>query len=94
MYKIDQNSIPSVSEISSTNFEIYPNPTSGTIYINSDTVDEFKFQITDINGKEIFNTIIQSQFQYSFPKEVSNGIYILRLTSGSENITKKINLNR
>ena len=80
---------------SSENLKIYPNPSQGKIYLNHQ-----KFPNNRIILAEIFNAL----GQVVFSKEINNntidlsklkdGIYYIKLNFDSNNITKKIILNK
>ena len=73
---------------------VYPNPTSGvlTIELNRPAVNDAKFTITDMLGKEMFGSVIQAQTtewqldMSSYP----NGIYLLTLSGESVMHTVKV----
>ena len=79
----------SVSENSLENFQVYPNPNNGnTLFFN--TNKEVKVAVYSILGKLIKNqtvTIIKKNIDIS---SLSNGIYLLKITSENKSITKKL----
>jgi hypothetical protein len=89
--------INSTNEILSENtFNIYPNPSNGIVYINSqiNPNKNVSIYIIDLLGHEI-----QRFENNSFPfelnlNELPNGSYLLKFESGSSSITKKLFLSK
>tara|TARA_B110000208_G_scaffold191067_1_gene256717 strand:+ start:6585 stop:8714 length:2130 start_codon:yes stop_codon:yes gene_type:complete len=79
----------SVSENSLESFQVYPNPNNGnTLFFN--TTKEVQVAVYSILGKLIKNetvTIIKKNIDIS---SLSNGIYLLKITSENKSITKKL----
>lgn len=77
-----------------TNFKVYPNPSSGEIYVNIDFPERKNgtVEIYDINGKKIFNYQIKQQtaegLNIDFSK-LPKGMYIAILRAGNEINTQK-----
>ena len=61
-------------------FIIFPNPSSGKIYLEN-LFNEFRIQIFDILGKEIFNSTIESKNFVIDLTGKENGIYFGRMIS-------------
>jgi sugar lactone lactonase YvrE len=80
-----------LDEVSETPiFNIYPNPTSGKLNIESSLSQEHNLCIFDVCGKEILNHIV---FQKSTTLELSNlfrGIYMIQITNDDIIFRKKI----
>lgn len=65
-----------------TNFYIYPNPTNQNISIHFPTVDEFKIQLNDIQGRILKTEKIQLNtllYQFTFPDNLERGTYFLSI---------------
>ena len=92
IYMIPLNPVPGIFEINSKDFNIYPNPTTGTFHIRMDSFNEYNCQIMDINGREIYHTVINNEFEYTFPENVSAGIYIVRLANQESVMYGRISL--
>ncbi len=83
-----------VEEELATQFAVYPNPAKGEVYINASTAlqGNLSFQIFDLGGRQLSN---QSTNGMALPArfDISNlspGIYLTRLQSGSASVTKKL----
>lgn len=71
-----------ISALSTSNFDedkikIYPNPTSGILNIQTDTISEFTIEIFDLIGKKI------GQFKNQNQLDISNynaGMYLIKIT--------------
>jgi hypothetical protein len=77
--------ITEVEEKESVDPIIYPNPTSGMIYI-SNVKERYEFQIFDLTGKLLLTGKETEIDLSSFP----DGLYFLKITTNSEVITKKV----
>ncbi len=74
-----------VPEKENTSFiEVYPNPASELIKFKSDLPGQLIVRISSINGKEIFNTEINSadNLNVSF---LTQGLYLMRITDVKTN---------
>ena len=67
-------------------FNVYPNPNNGefTISFNAN-VGNVKMEILDIQGRVVYS-VLESNVQIGFTKqvsmnEISNGVYMIRVTS-------------
>mgnify|MGYP005691726255 CR=1 FL=1 len=64
---------------------LYPNPVNDILYVNSN-IDDLYITLYDLNGRELHKTI-----QKEIPmKNLSSGIYIVKMESKSQNIYKRI----
>jgi hypothetical protein len=73
-----------------TNVSIYPNPTSGVVHIQSELPIAFATVYNSI-GKKIQVSLIDNKLDLS---QLSNGVYIVRLSINSHIITKRIILSK
>ena len=80
-----------IDELSSTDFNVYPNPTMGEITIKGDFGTELvTYSVLDLNGKVIASSsntqILNNEITVDL-SDAMNGIYILKLTTAtSENL--------
>ena len=82
----------SVNELSSDNaqIKIYPNPVKDILYIKLDKSELVNVQLMDIQGKQIlYKTETSKQIELNVAN-LKSGIYFLKLSSNSAQITKKI----
>lgn len=81
--------ILSVEGFETTNFSVYPNPTStGFINITSASNEQINVAVYDILGKQVKNEVVSNN-----TLNVSNlntGIYILKITQNDATATKKL----
>ena len=78
-----------VEEYESTDFSIYPNPTSSQLFIDVSTPlnNNFKAEIIDISGRTVKSI---NQVNYSIDvADIPKGIYFLKLTTDEGILTKK-----
>ena len=76
----------SLNEMNSINFNLYPNPTSNFISINTD-LSEFKIEIFDLLGKKVHFSQNKSQINLS---HLDSGIYLLTMESKFYSTSKVI----
>ena len=94
-----KNSTVSVNCISSTrnlatniNLSIYPNPTQGNLLIN--TFEKIiSISVCNIVGKEVISNAKFNNYQLDL-NQLSNGIYLIRISTENGKITKKIILSK
>lgn len=76
------------------NVEVYPNPTTGKIFIswNEKQTNILTIQLTDNLGKKISTTFItqKNRIQLNMNEDFPKGIYYLKLQTTTEMIVKKI----
>lgn len=78
-----------VTENNLKNFQVYPNPIKGnTLYFN--TTKEVQVAIYSILGKLIKNETVTMAKKNMDISSLSNGIYLLKITSENKSITKKL----
>lgn len=71
--------------------QIYPNPvTSGKIYINSESNTFKTIELYDMLGKRIFSTDMNNYQKEINVSHLKAGVYIMKVTEKSNNITRKI----
>lgn len=84
-YKNDDEGM-NVIDHSLAEVKVYPNPASGVFYVNGKNIS--KVEIYDLAGK-----IVKSSSSISngiSVKELTNGIYIVKIQSGKNSISKKL----
>ncbi|NNK82604.1 MAG: T9SS type A sorting domain-containing protein [Flavobacteriaceae bacterium] len=79
----------SITDSELNKIQIYPNPvTSNTVSIFVNT--ELKIEVYDIIGKLLFNTKVSPNNKDIDISNLNNGVYIFKLSNGSQTITKKL----
>jgi hypothetical protein len=85
-FKIEKS--VSINEISNANFNIYPNPSNGTIYFTTDlNLNHASYEIFDVTGK----IIIKDELNKTNSIAIQNkGIYVLKAMADGKSIIRKI----
>lgn len=81
----------SVDSVDSNTFRVFPNPANDMININSENHAIDNISIMDINGREVINSSFENINHTKI--DISNltaGIYLLNITSGSSSVTQKL----
>jgi hypothetical protein len=86
------NSSLSVTEISTTNFKMYPNPANETVYIkmNNSFKGNLKITISNISGQTIYNQKINDTNKNIDVSLFTTGFYFVKITEGNSVTTKKL----
>jgi len=75
-----------------TDFNVYPNPTTGNITVNLPHTSIGHIEIIDLNGKIIDSKRITTSTNSFNLSNFENGIYFVKVKTNTQLITKKINL--
>jgi len=77
--------------VANESIKIYPNPSTGLIYVNglSEEMSEFEIFVYDLCGKVLYQSKNEKNLDLS---ELQNGIYYLTIISGNNKVNKKISL--
>ncbi|HIC30503.1 MAG TPA: T9SS type A sorting domain-containing protein [Flavobacteriaceae bacterium] len=70
-------------------FSIYPNPTKNTVSIDLKDNNKAEITIYDLNGRVIKSQIIKSKEKINM-SELANGIYLIKIITNGEIITKRV----
>ena len=80
---------------------VYPNPSTGTVHVDvqlKSQIDEVEFTLYDMVGKQIFSEPYRPEglafSQYFDLNDLPNGMYMMKISSGSQTIMKKVILAR
>lgn len=77
-------SVTSLNEIVSNNFKIYPNPTYGTLMLETDDLAPFlSIEISNLIGEVVSKKSFSNISKTSFNIEGSSGIYFLKISDGN-----------
>jgi hypothetical protein len=77
-----------VNEVSNANFNIYPNPSNGTIFFTTDlNLQNASFEIFDVTGKLIIKDELNKTNSIAIP---SKGIFVLKAMVEGKSIIRKI----
>ncbi|MCK8480945.1 T9SS type A sorting domain-containing protein [Psychroserpens algicola] len=85
----------SVSDFSSDEFSIFPNPNKGefTILLNSSSTEDINIDVFDIRGRQIFSNsyVNTSEFREVVNlNSVQSGMYLVTVSDGLKKTTRKI----
>ncbi len=77
-----------------TLFNIYPNPTKGSVNVILSSNDDVKIKLIDIQGRTIYSKLINNNSSI-FNKNINfgnitTGVYFLKINSGTKKATKKL----
>ena len=75
------------------NFSVYPNPSNGSLQVNLSTPANGNYTIHNSLGRIVKEGTIAPQFQIDL-SSCSQGVYFLKLKTGSEMMVKKIVLSQ
>jgi predicted extracellular nuclease len=68
---------------------IFPNPSSGTLNISSE-LNDYTLQVFDLTGKSVISKTNLSENAQIDVTDLTNGIYMVKLNQGNNQLTKKI----
>lgn len=83
----------SVNELSGVEIKMYPNPVKDILYIELDKSESVIIQLVDIHGKQILTKTATSKQIELNVSSLKSGIYFLKLSSDTAQLTKKIIVN-
>ena len=81
------------SELKSSTFQIYPNPTKDVVYIVDKTIkNDIKVEIVDLTGKVVSTQTVKYDGQKGSltTNNLPKGVYILKFNTENGTITKKL----
>lgn len=73
---------------------IYPNPVSNEMNIRSGNFQYNKIEIIDIMGKTVLCRLTASEPELVIPIDLSNGMYIVKISNDKQFQLKKILINK
>ena len=79
-----------INEIIESSTEIYPNPAKNTLNIVSYAINIDDIRIINIEGKEIFNTIVNASQARVNTSDLATGLYIIEIKSENNTIKRKL----
>jgi hypothetical protein len=92
-FTIDATSIVLANDkIDNNGFNIFPNPSSSEFNIQRLGFENMKVSVYDMTGKLVFiqDDISDSYYTLKLPKNISKGIYFLKIVEGNKQIAKQI----
>lgn len=87
--------VASINEYEVSAFNVYPNPSNGIVYINSEHLSQYKtIELTDATGRVIANWKVKSTVMSLDVNAIDNGNYILVFKGDAKNAIQKIQINK
>ncbi|HEY3875623.1 MAG TPA: choice-of-anchor D domain-containing protein [Candidatus Kapabacteria bacterium] len=87
-------SVPEAPQPIALNLELYPNPTSGTIYAQLDGTGAATYQIYDLLGNVLATHTGTGLWQWDPNGIVADGTYFIRASNGTTIVTKRFVIER
>jgi len=84
------NEVIGINNISFDGIEIYPNPTTDFLTIETTITDQYKIQIINLSGQMIFSSEIEKTTHKLDLSSFQKGVYIISVRSKDLIITRKI----
>jgi hypothetical protein len=81
--------INEVVEEDELRLDIYPNPVSSILFVESNSEEEFDVKLFDIRGRLLYENRVEERLELDL-LSFSTGIYFIKIDSESQSITKKI----
>ncbi len=83
-----------VAGVEQSTVNVYPNPTSGMLYISTNVQNGFRYQITDVTGKTIIETNSNSINEQVDISKLTSGIYFVKVIVGDKTSDFKVFLQK
>ncbi|WP_053970579.1 zinc-dependent metalloprotease [Mangrovimonas sp. ST2L15] len=88
----------SVGEFDLNSFSVFPNPNNGSFTVQFNGVmGDINIDVYDIRGRKVYNDLVNgnnSDFSTTIDLgSVQSGMYLLNISTGNQNVTKKIIVN-
>ena len=68
---------------------MYPNPVNNVLHIDLNSAKETQVEVYNVLGKRVISKTIHNSSTIN-TEQLTDGIYILRLTQGNSTISKKL----
>ena len=75
------------------NTNIFPNPSSGIVYISQDNVRNSEVRVYSMLGKEVYSNTLLGSLRMDL-STFNNGVYFIEINNGQEKMTERLILNR
>ena len=93
--KVDANgSNNSINELDNLNFNIFPNPSNGILYLTKDKIEKSTISILNVLGQEVYQTEFNNQTTSIDLSSFENGAYLIKLNIANSVLTKQFILNK
>lgn len=95
----------SIKVVSETDFNLYPNPSNGSLtieFLGIHSEGQVELNILSLEGKVVYNSIylldsnseVNQSFQIDASKILDNGIYIISLKTNNDIVSRKLIINK
>jgi photosystem II stability/assembly factor-like uncharacterized protein len=90
-FTIDATAVLAVNNLEKKSFNLYPNPSRGTFYIQREGNEEMQISVYDLTGKMVYkkNRIIQNFYEINLD-HLSRGIYFIKIIQGNQQAAKRL----
>ena len=88
------NDFTEINETQELNIQIFPNPSSGTIYISQNANSKSKVRIYSVLGESMLKTEFNTETKQLDLNYLKNGIYFVEISSANGKTVERIILNR
>ena len=85
-----KDQVVGINNLPKMEVQIYPNPTKDMLILKHDNLGKYAFEIIDINGKVLLSKQSTNPQNKISLKDFERGMYILKLRSGGQVLTKQI----
>jgi uncharacterized surface protein with fasciclin (FAS1) repeats len=73
-----------------SNIQIYPNPTSGQVFVKLQLSETIHYEVMSIDGKVIFAGRFANDLESLDLSQITGGIYFININDGKKRLSKKI----
>lgn len=90
-FTIDATAVLAVNDLEKKSFNLYPNPSSGTFFIQREGTEEMQISVYDLTGKIVYRkNRIQENFYTINLDHLSKGIYFIKIIQGNQQAAKRL----
>ena len=86
------NTIIGVQEVEEAHVALYPNPTGGEVCIQAEGMR--RVTVCSLQGQVVYNSVVYSDFMTLDLSQLTNGMYLVRVTTDEGSITKPVTVVR
>jgi len=88
-YDLGYGNPAAVNELDFANWNVYPNPTQGTITVRSD-IEIDQIRVMDISGKEVLTKTLQGSQTTLELSYLGSGVYLIEVVSDARKSLKRL----
>lgn len=79
-----------INEFLDEDIEVFPNPVSNSLYIETSIGQNLDYSLFDISGKKVLNGITKERLNKLNVKSLAKGVYFLNISSSEKSSTYKV----